>query len=73
MLDRKLQSLNSDYQAKRTGDLAMGKLAIVPLHKGTFYEWLKSKEKLGSQQKIPRLQNDRQFISELMQISEKLN
>jgi phenylacetate-coenzyme A ligase PaaK-like adenylate-forming protein len=73
VLDRKLQSLNSDYQAKRTGDLAMGNLAVVPLHKGTFYEWLKSKEKLGSQQKIPRLQNDRQFISELMQISEKLN
>lgn len=72
-LDQKLQMLNSDYQAKRTGDLAMAKLSVVPLHKGTFYEWLRSKEKLGSQQKIPRLQNDRTFISELMQISEELN
>lgn len=73
MLDRKLQTLNSDYQAKRTGDLAMGKLSVVPLRKGTFYEWLKSKEKLGSQQKIPRLQNDRNLITELIQISGQLS
>jgi hypothetical protein len=69
MLDSRLQALNSDYQAKRSGDLAMTKLSVIPLRKGTFYEWLKSKEKLGSQQKIPRLQNDRHLINELIQIS----
>ena len=73
VLDRKLQGLNSDYLAKRAGDLAMGRLSVVPLHQGTFYEWLRSKEKLGSQQKIPRLQNDRNLIQELMQISRQLN
>jgi len=73
MLDSKLQSLNSDYQAKRSGDLAMGKLAVTPLPSGTFYTWLKSKEKLGSQQKIPRLLNDRSFINEVISISERLN
>ena len=73
MLDSKLQSLNSDYQAKRSGDLAMGKLAVTPLPSGTFYTWLKSKEKLGSQQKIPRLLNDRSFINEVISISESLN
>jgi hypothetical protein len=73
VLDSKLQTLNSDYQAKRTGGLAMGKLSIVPLHIGTFYTWLKSKEKLGSQQKIPRLQNDRTLINEVIQISERLD
>ena len=72
ILDQKLQSLNSDYNAKRTGDLVMGKLSVTLLHKGTFYEWLRSKEKLGSQQKIPRLQNDRTFINEVVQISEGL-
>ena len=69
LLDSKLQMLNSDYQAKRSGNLAMGNLSIIPLVKGTFYEWLKSKEKLGSQQKIPRLLNERNFINELKQIS----
>ena len=73
ILDRKLQSLNSDYQAKRTGDLAMGKLSVIPLQCGTFYNWLKSKEKLGSQQKIPRLLNDRSFINEVISISRSLN
>ena len=73
ILDRKLQSLNSDYQAKRTGDLAMGKLSVIPLQCGTFYNWLKSKEKLGSQQKIPRLLNDRSFINEVINISKSSN
>ena len=72
ILDSKLQALNSDYQAKRTGGLAMGKLSVVPLHTGTFYRWLKSKEKLGSQQKIPRLQNDRTFINEVIQLSKEM-
>jgi hypothetical protein len=72
LLDTKLQSINSDYQAKRTGNLAMGRLSVIPLGTGTFYKWLKSKEKLGSQQKIPRLQNDRLLIEELVIISENM-
>ena len=72
ILDHKLQALNSDYQAKRSADLAMGKLTVMPLNSGTFYQWLKSKEKLGSQQKIPRLLNDRSFINEVINISENL-
>lgn len=69
VLDLKLQALNSDYKAKRTGSLAMSKLSVVPLNTGTFYNWLRLKEKLGSQQKIPRLKNNRQFIDELMELS----
>lgn len=72
LLDHKLQALNSDYRAKRSGDLAMAKLSVIPLHTGTFYEWLRSKQKLGSQQKIPRLSNERNFINEVREISESL-
>ena len=72
LLDQKLQALNSDYRAKRTGDLAMSKLSVVSLHTDTFYQWLKSKQKLGSQQKIPRLSNERKFIDEVKNISDTL-
>jgi hypothetical protein len=68
-LDSELQALNSDYQAKRTAGLAMGPLTIIPLSKGTFYRWLESRARLGSQQKIPRLRNDRTFITDLARLS----
>ena len=71
-LDLQLQRLNSDYQAKRSSDLAMAPLSLVALRPGTFYEWLRSKEKLGSQHKIPRLRNDRVLIDELIGISGRL-
>ena len=70
ILDRHLQSLNSDYQAKRTANLAMRPLSVIPLHSGTFYRWLQSKGKLGSQHKIPRLKNDRSLIEEVRKLSE---
>ena len=66
ILDKTLQSLNSDYEAKRHKDMAL-KLPVVHVApKGTFYEWLKSKGKLGGQHKIPRLSNDRKYLEEIM-------
>jgi hypothetical protein len=72
ILDRQLQTLNSDYQAKRSSGLAMDQLQVSPLHASAFYKWLESKAKLGSQQKIPRLKNDRLFIEELLTLSHSL-
>jgi len=31
-----------------------------------FYDWLKSKGKLGGQHKVPRLSNTREYLEELM-------
>jgi hypothetical protein len=70
VLDEQLQALNSDYQAKRTGSLAMTCLSVVALRHGTCYKWLELKKKLGSQQKIPRLRNDRSLIAGLIQVSD---
>ena len=67
-LDVNLQKLNSDYSAKRTNDLSLQKPTITVLKNGTFYEWLKLKSKLGGQNKIPRLQNDRLFAEEILDI-----
>lgn len=65
LLDEKLQNLNSDYQAKRTAGMAMEQLRLTKLAEGTFHSWMKSRGKLGGQNKIPRLSNDRKYIEEL--------
>lgn len=67
-LDAALQSVNSDYEAKRYKDIALRKPIIHALQKGTFNQWLKSKDKLGGQHKIPRLSNDRKYVEEILKI-----
>ena len=68
ILDQSLQSINTDYEAKRTGDLSLQAPQIRSVKKGLFDQWLKSKGKLGGQHKIPRLMNDRSIINELLSI-----
>jgi hypothetical protein len=65
VLDEALQSVNSDYEAKRYKSIALDKPVINVLPKGTFTEWLRSKGKLGGQHKVPRLSNDRRFIDDI--------
>jgi len=66
LLDEELQRVNSDYEAKRTGDLALQFPCVHAVEKGTFYQWLKQKNKLGGQHKVPRLQNHRKVIDEIL-------
>ena len=68
ILDRKLQQLNSDYEAKRSHDITLQHLEVVVARKGLFNEWLRSKGKLGGQHKIPRLSNERKHIEELLRM-----
>lgn len=70
-LDKYLKACNSDYEAKRAGDLALESPALVVCPEGTFYRWLKKKEKLGGQHKVPRLSNRRNIIEELQTILEE--
>ena len=65
-LDNALKSLNSDYEAKRFNDMILGPPKIHSLPIGTFYKWLKGKGKLGGQNKVPRLKNDRSIIEEIL-------
>ena len=64
-LDKALQSINSDYEAKRHKNIALGLPIVHALGKGVFTAWLKSKGKLGGQHKVPRLSNDRKYIDEI--------
>ncbi|MBA2407465.1 MAG: GH3 auxin-responsive promoter family protein [Chitinophagales bacterium] len=67
ILDKCLRALNSDYDAKRSHDLALLHPAIIILPPYTFYNWLKSKGKLGGQNKVPRLSNDRTYADEILE------
>lgn len=67
-LDLSLKLINSDYEAKRQGDLALVAPKIHSVPKGTFYNWLKSKNKLGGQHKVPRLSNDRSYLDDILTV-----
>lgn len=66
LLDQKLQKINSDYEAKRYKNMALEQLRMRPLPRGTFLNWLRSKGKYGSQNKVPRLANNRQYVDEIL-------
>ena len=70
ILDETLKSINSDYEAKRFKDINLVRPLIRPVPKGTFYNWLKLKNKLGGQNKVPRLSNTRDLIEEINRILE---
>ena len=69
VLDRTLQEINSDYEAKRQKDITLQHLEIIHARNGLFNDWLKSKGKLGGQHKIPRLSNTRDIINELLSMN----
>lgn len=71
VLDRTLKTINSDYEAKRHKDMALRRPTLHPLQPGTFTEWLKSKGKLGGQHKVPRLNNERNVLEEILRFIEK--
>lgn len=66
VLDAALQRVNSDYAAKRRGDLALRAPRVHVAPEGTFYAWMKQRGKLGGQNKVPRLANERSYIEALL-------
>ena len=71
-LDTALKNLNSDYEAKRYKDITLGPPIINFVKKNTFYKWLQKKGKLGGQNKVPRLSNERKILEELLEIDKNL-
>jgi hypothetical protein len=69
VLDDTLKKENSDYDAKRSFDFILKQPQVTPLPQGTFYKWLKSKNKVGGQNKVPRLSNERHFVEEILKMS----
>ncbi len=63
-LDKKMQELNVYYEDLITGKI-LRPLRVIPLQKDAFRNYMKSMGKLGGQNKVPRLANDRQIADEL--------
>jgi len=72
LLDNALKSLNSDYEAKRYKSITLDPPVVHIAKKGLFYQWLKEQGKLGGQNKVPRLANNRQYLDELLEINQKM-
>ena len=66
LLDKNLQQVNSDYEAKRFNNMTLNKLVLHVAKENLFYNWLKKNDKLGGQHKIPRLSNSRNYLEELL-------
>ncbi len=69
-LDTNLQGLNSDYEAKRFKGIALDCLEIIPAKPGIFDDWLRDRNKLGGQHKIPRLYNQRDIIEDILKYNQ---
>ena len=63
--------INSDYEAKRYKDITLQHLEIVLARPGLFNDWLKQRGKLGGQHKVPRLNNTREHIEQLLLLNER--
>jgi hypothetical protein len=70
-LDSSLREINSDYDAKRYKNMALTFPRIHNAPSDTFYNWMKSKGKLGGQNKVPRLANNREYLDVLLEIMGK--
>lgn len=66
VLDGTLKEVNSDYEAKRAGDIFLSAPVITEVKSGAFDKWLSSHGKLGGQRKVPRLCNDRHIVDEML-------
>ena len=69
ILDKTLQEINSDYEAKRYKGMTLIKPTLSIARKGLFFDWLKSKNKLGGQNKVPRLANNREYMDDLIELN----
>ena len=69
LLDKRLQEINSDYEAKRYKDITLQHLEIVEAKPNLFNDWLKLRGKLGGQHKVPRLSNSRDTIEQLLKLN----
>ena len=70
LLDKRLQEINSDYEAKRYKNITLQPLEIIEARPNLFNEWLKQRGKLGGQHKVPRLSNSRDSIEQLLKLNQ---
>jgi hypothetical protein len=67
-LDRRLTELNVYYSDLIKGSI-LRELVLTPVRRNTFIDYMRSTGKLGGQNKLPRLSNDRKIADELIQLN----
>jgi len=72
VLDGTLQRINSDYGAKRFKDIALVMPKVHSVQPQTFYKWMSKRNKLGGQNKVPRLSNNRDYLDDILSVMENL-
>jgi len=73
LLDETLRKINSDYDAKRFKDMALRRPIVHMAQKGTFFNWMKERGKLGGQHKVPRLANSREYLDDILKVLQPVN
>lgn len=68
-LDNQLRKLNTYYDDLISGNI-LKKLQIHSIRRNGFIDYMKSQGKLGGQNKVPRLSNDRKIADELINFEE---
>ncbi len=66
LLDDALQKANYNYAAKRSNNFAIDRHALTVVPPGFFRAWMKSRDKMGGQHKVPRLANHRRFLEDIL-------
>jgi hypothetical protein len=66
ILDATIREINSDYDAKRYKNMVLRFPVLHNVPSGTFYRWMKGRNKLGGQHKVPRLSNTREYVDEIL-------
>jgi hypothetical protein len=67
---RHLTKPKFDYEAKRHNNTTLNYYYVA--RENLFYEWLKDRDKLGGQHKIPRLSNQRDYLEQLKEMQSKI-
>ncbi|WP_016776542.1 GH3 auxin-responsive promoter family protein [Anaerophaga thermohalophila] len=73
VLDKALQDVNSDYEAKRYKSITLDPPDVVVAREGLFFDWMKSRNKLGGQNKVPRLSNNRDYLDDLLKLNHRID
>lgn len=68
VLDQRLQEVNSDYEAKRFNNMTLNPPVVHIARENLFFDWMKERGKLGGQNKVPRLSNNREFLNPLLEL-----
>jgi len=69
-LDKHLSFRNEDYDAHRQNNFGFKAPLVVPASPGMFASWMKSRGKLGGQNKVPRIILKDELLTDLKQFNE---